>query len=108
MYEPPDDRALTAYLARARHHSSTIELANETIAGLQGHSDRGELVARSLALREQAQQALRVMQALAAAWDRDQAARQARRDQWEREIQQRFSRYGRWAPIFLARAPGGQ
>ncbi|WP_334656881.1 hypothetical protein [Sphingomonas panaciterrae] len=87
--DPPDERSLAVYEARARFHASTLALVEEALAGL-GSAEHEQLAARVLTLREQARCGLRVMKALAAAWCRDLTERQERRDQWEIEIQQRY------------------
>jgi hypothetical protein len=88
MDEPPDDRALAAYMAQARHHRASIELANNTLYS-RAHTKRDALEARTLQLREQAVCGLRVMEALAGAWYRDKVERRKRRDQCESEVRQR-------------------
>lgn len=89
--DSPDERSLAVYDARARFHASTLALMEETLKGLDsaGHE---HLAARVLIECEQAQRGLRVMNALAAAWDRDFAERRQRRDQWESQIQQRYNK----------------
>jgi len=95
MNEPPDDRALAAYTARASHHTRMIALVDETIAGLVGHPDRAILSVPALVLGGHAKRSLRVMEALSSAWHCDMMERQTRKDQWERQIRARYPNPGR-------------
>jgi hypothetical protein len=87
--DPPDERSLAVYEARARFHASTLALLEETLKGLGG-AEHEQLAGRVLALGEPARRGLRVMEALAATWHRDCAERRERREQWENEIRQRY------------------
>ena len=94
MNDPPDERALAIYEARARHHASTLTLLDETLVG-PDRPKNVELLARVLKLREDARRGLRLMEALAATWHRDMAERQNRSHRREQEIRNRYNQFNR-------------
>ena len=92
--DPPDDRSLAVYAARARLHADTLAWSDDALISLNG-TDSKERKVRLLALQEQARRGLRVTELLLATWQRDHAERQEWRDRAERVVRERYKDFSR-------------